>query len=194
MTSVALSSITRRIQKHRRRRIDLYVQRNKVLRERKTADMVLAQRRKREDETFMGKIARANVRLRKLREVQLQLEKGFTNGKPFLMANQAVAVLRAPRKERRERRRELKRRIRKFEKVARQTGLAMMDTCQYVVQPRGVAVRRVQRRHGNMCCYRHRDNEMSSSSVAGSDTCQLPSALVSNIKLELVKKEEGGGE
>ncbi|EQL35365.1 hypothetical protein BDFG_02871 [Blastomyces dermatitidis ATCC 26199] len=141
MSPVALSSITRRIQKHHQRRIELYVQRNKVLRERKTADMVLAQRRKREYEAFMGEIARANYRQRKLREVQVQLERGFTDRERFLLANQAVAVARAPRTEQKERRRELRRRIRRrFEKVARQTGLAMMDTCQYVVQPRDVAV------------------------------------------------------
>ncbi|KAL2366285.1 hypothetical protein RJZ56_000742 [Blastomyces dermatitidis] len=128
MSPVALSSITRRIQKHHQRRIELYVQRNKVLRERKTADMVLVQRRKREYEAFMGEIARANYRQRKLREVQVQFERGFTDRERFLLANQAVAVARAPRTEQKERRRELRRRIRRFEKVARQTGLAMMDT------------------------------------------------------------------
>ncbi|OJD20360.1 hypothetical protein ACJ73_08306 [Blastomyces percursus] len=91
MASVALSSITRCIQKHQQRRIELYVQRNKALRERKTVDVDLAQRRKREDYAFTVKIAR------KLRDMQAQLERGFTNGNPFLVASQAIAVAQAPR-------------------------------------------------------------------------------------------------
>ncbi|PGG96792.1 hypothetical protein GX51_07656 [Blastomyces parvus] len=190
-----MSSITRRIRKQQQRRLELYVQRNRVLRERMTADIVLAQSRKREDEAFMGKIAEANARQRKLQEVQVQLERGFTMGKPFLMANQAVAVARAPRRRSRRRRTEIRRRIRRFEKGARQAGLAMLDTCQYVVQPRDVAVSRVQaqKRHGNVCCCHHRDTaEMFSSKVAEPDTRELPSRPVPNIKLEMVKKEERG--
>ncbi|QSS50470.1 hypothetical protein I7I53_11168 [Histoplasma capsulatum var. duboisii H88] len=64
MTSAALASINRRIKKHLQRKVDLYVERSEVLRERRAADTAVAEKRKREDEAFKAEFGRANVKQR----------------------------------------------------------------------------------------------------------------------------------
>lgn len=64
MTPAGLASINRRIKKHLQRKIDLYVERSEVLRERKVADTAVAEKRKHEDEAFKAEVGRANVKQR----------------------------------------------------------------------------------------------------------------------------------
>ncbi|EER40332.1 conserved hypothetical protein [Histoplasma capsulatum H143] len=93
MTSAALASINRRIKKHLQRKVDLYVERSEVLRERRAADMAaVAEKRKREDEAFKAEVGRANV---KQREEQIWLAGRLTKGEMSLMADQASTTARA---------------------------------------------------------------------------------------------------
>ncbi|KAG5301800.1 hypothetical protein I7I48_01936 [Histoplasma ohiense] len=108
-----------------------------------------------------------------------------------LMADQASTTARAQRKKEKRRMKEMKRRIRRIAWEGRKMQTATMSTCcWYVIQVKAVAVGREQRSHGCLSCHHHRDAIEKPLSTAGwSDTREH--LLVSHVKLELVKKEEG---
>ncbi|EGC48452.1 predicted protein [Histoplasma capsulatum var. duboisii H88] len=110
MTSAALASINRRIKKHLQRKVDLYVERSEVLRERRAADTAVAEKRKREDEAFKAEFGRANVKQRKLQEEQIRLAGRLTKGEMSLVADQASTTARAQRKKEKRRKKEMRRR------------------------------------------------------------------------------------
>ncbi|KKZ63807.1 hypothetical protein EMCG_01911 [[Emmonsia] crescens] len=192
----ALTTITNRINKHHQHKVALYVQRNRILRERKAVETALAANNRREDEAFMAEIGRVKAKQRKLYEEQIRLESGLTKGEMLMMVDRASAAAKALGREE-GRRRELGRRIRRIERKWRKKAGAIMDTCR--VQAKDVVgicwdlgISGAKKRHGNnptMHCRRPRDTaKVSPLTAVGSDASECPA--VPNVKLEFVKKED----